>query len=445
MPSSARRSAFLGLAVLLLVCATWGTAAGLPPVQRSVLDNGLALLVSEEHSLPFVTMSLLVKSGSKDDPDGREGLADVTASCLLLGAAGRSLQEINEELDFMGAQMGADASRDYTIVSLKVLRKDFERAFPIFMDVVLKPTFPSDEVKKEIDRSVAAIRASEDQPGVVADRAFMKALYNGGPYGHPKEGTVKSVSGLDRRMMQTFHRAHYNPNNAILVVAGDIDGTLVKGYMIPRLEKWPKGGAAPQAIQLRFADRKETVKINKPVTQSNIVIGNGGLSRENPDYYAALVMNYILGGGGLTSRLMDDIRIKKGLAYSVGSFFEGRKYPGPFEVYLQTKNLSTKDAIKGVMEELERMRSGLVSEKELEDAKKYLVGSFPQRFSTQGRIASFFAQVEYFGLGLDYAGRYPSIINAITRGDVQRVAKEYIRPDRAVTVIVADLKEAGLE
>ena len=445
MPSSARRSAFLALAVFLLVCAMWGTAAGLPPVQRSVLDNGLALLVSEEHSLPFVTMSLLLKSGSKDDPDGREGLADVTASCLLLGAAGRSLREINEELDFMGAQMGADASRDYTIVSLKVLRKDFERAFPIFMDVVVKPTFPADEVKKEIDRSVAAIRASEDQPGVVADRAFMKALYMGGPYGHPREGTVKSVSGLDRGMMQTFHRAHYNPNNAILVVAGDIDGALVKGYMVPRLEKWPKGEIPPQAIQVRFADRKETVKINKPVTQSNIVIGNGGLSRENPDYYSALVMNYILGGGGLTSRLMDDIRIKKGLAYAVGSVFEGRKYPGPFEVYLQTKNRSTKDAIKGVMEELERMRSGLVSEKELEDAKKYLVGSFPQRFSTQGRIASFFAQVEYFGLGLDYAGRYPSIINAITRGDVQRVAKEYIRPDRAVTVIVADLKEAGLE
>ncbi len=181
------------------------------------------------------------------------------------------------------------------------------------------------------------------------------------------------------------------------------------------------------------------------MTQSNIVIGNSGLSRENPDYYAALVMNYILGGGGLTSRLMDDIRIKKGLVYSVGSVFEGRKYPGPFQVYLQTKNPSTKDAIKGVMEDLERMRSGPVSEKELENAKKYLVGSFPQRFSTQGRIASFFAQVEYFGLGLDYAGRYPSIINAITREDVQRVAKEYIRPDMAVTVIVADLKEAGLE
>ncbi len=169
------------------------------------------------------------------------------------------------------------------------------------------------------------------------------------------------------------------------------------------------------------------------------------MSRENPDYYTALVANYILGGGGLTSRLMEDIRIKKGLVYSVGSMFEGRKYPGPFQVYLQTKNQSARDAIKAVMEELERIRSGPVSEKELDEAKKYLVGSFPQRFSTQGRIASFFAQVEYFGLGLDYAERYPSIINAITREDIQRVANKYIQPDKALTVIVADLKEAGLE
>ncbi len=445
MSVSAKKSVLLVLAVVFFVCAAMGTAVALPPVQRSVLDNGLVLLVSEEHSLPFVTISLMIKSGAKDDPEGREGLADVTASCLLLGAAGRSLKQINEELDFLGAQMGADAARDYSIVSLKVLRKDLEAAFPIFMDIVMKPTFPADEVKKEMARAVAAIRASEDRPTVVADRAFMKALYTGGPYGHPREGTVKSVSGIGRGMMESFHRAHYNPNNAIFVAVGDIDAATVKGYLVPSLRKWPKGGPATQPIKVAFAERKETIRINKPVTQSSIVIGGGGLSRENPDYYAALVANYILGGGGLTSRLMEDIRIKKGLVYSVGSMFEGRKYPGPFQVYLQTKNQSARDAIKAVMEELERIRSGPVSEKELDEAKKYLVGSFPQRFSTQGRIASFFAQVEYFGLGLDYAERYPSIINAITREDIQRVANKYIQPDKALTVIVADLKEAGLE
>jgi zinc protease len=155
-------------------------------------------------------------------------------------------------------------------------------------------------------------------------------------------------------------------------------------------------------------------------------------------------MNYILGAGSLNSRLMDDIRNKRGLAYSVASMFEGRKYPGAFMVFLQTKNRSAPEAIRATMENLERVRTELVSEKELEDAKKYLVGNFPQRFSTHARTASFFSQVEYFGLGLDYPKEYPSLINGITRQDVLKAAQTYVRPDESVTVVVADLKEAGL-
>jgi zinc protease len=410
-----------------------------------VLDNGLVLLVSEEHALPFVTINLMVKTGAKDDPPLEAGLADLTASSLLLGAAGRTLKQINEELDFMGANMNASANKDYTTVSLCVLKKDLERAFPIFMDVVTKPTFPADEVKKEVSRTLAAIQSREDRPGSVADRAFQKALYMGGPYGHPTEGTRESVAKLDSEATRRFHGLHYHPDNAILSVVGDIDQRVIDGYMAPWLKKWPKGGLSEKRIEIRFSTRKETIKINKPVTQSSIVIGNGGMSRDNPDYYAAQLMNYILGAGSLTSRLMEDIRNKKGLAYSVASMFEGRKYPGPFTVFLQTKNRSTTEAIKATMENLERIRTELVSEKELEDAKKYLVGNFPQRFSTQSRIASFFTQVEYYGLGLDYPEKYPSLINGVTREDVLRVARTYVRPDESVTVVVSDLKEAGLE
>jgi zinc protease len=440
------RKAILPVSIALLcVVTSWTCAFGLPPVQRTVLDNGLVLLVSEEHSLPFVTINLMVKTGAKDDPPFGEGLANLTASSLLLGAAGRTLKQINEELDFMGADMNASANKDYTTVSLRVLKKDLERAFSIFMDVVTKPTFPADEVRKEISRTLAAIQSLEDRPGRVADRAFEKALYMGGPYGHPTEGTVESVSKLSREEIKRFHDRHYCPDNAILSVVGDIDQRSVDGYVALLLRKWPKGGTPVKTVEIKFSTRKEMIKINKPVTQSNIVIGNGGISRDNPDYYAAVVMNHILGAGSLTSRLMEDIRNKKGLAYSVASIFEGRKYPGPFMIFLQTKNRSTTEAIKATMENLERVRSELVSEKELEDAKKYLVGNFPQRFNTQSRIASFFAQVEYYGLGLDYPEKYPSLINGVTREDVLRVARAYVHPDEVITVVVADLKEAGLE
>jgi zinc protease len=433
------------VAVLLLVAASAGSALGLPPVQRTVLANGMVLLVSEEHSLPFITINLLVETGSKDDPPGEEGLADLTASSLLLGAEGRTLQQINEEIDFMGAHLDAGANKDYTSVSLRVLKKDLERAFPIFMDVLMKPTFPGEEIEKDIVRIAGAIQSSEDRPGVVAERAFQKALYLGGPYGHPTEGTQESVKRLTREMVEKFHRAYYHPNNSILCLVGDIDEETVKGYVAPRLEQWQRQAVQERKIETSFAAQRETIKIDKAVTQATIIIGNGAMSRDNPDYYAAVVMNHILGGGGLNSRLMDDIRNKRGLAYSVASAFEARKYPGPFRIELQTKNRSAPEAMKAAMEDAERMRTGPVSERELDEAKKYLIGSFPQRLSTQERIASFYAQVEYYGLGLDYPGKYASLISAVTRGDVLRVGRAYIRPDASVIVIVADLKEAGME
>ena len=440
-----RRRLLSTCVAVLLVAASAGRALGLPPVQRTVLANGLVLLLSEEHSLPFITINLLVRTGSKDDPRGEEGLADLTASSLLLGAEGRTLQQINEEIDFMGAQMEGSANKDYTTVSLRVLKKDLERAFPIFMDVLTKPTFPRKELEQDIARILGAIESSEDQPGVVAERAFEKALYLGGPYGHPTEGTKESVPKLTREMVEKFHRAYFHPNNCILTLVGDIDEKTVKGYVVPRLEQWP-GEAVPEArFETRFAAKSETIKINKPVTQSNIIMGNGAMSRVNPDYYAAVVMNHILGGGGLNSRLMEDIRNKRGLAYSVSSAFEAMKYPGPFLVVLQTKNRSAREAMKAAMEDVGRIRTEPVSERELDEAKKYLIGSFPQRLGTQGRIASFYAQVEYYGLGLDYPGKYASLIEAVTREDMLRVGRVYIHPDASVVVIVADLKEAGME
>lgn len=411
---------------------------GLPLVKRTVLDNGLVLLVSEEHSLPFVSMLLLVKAGSKDDPPGQEGVADLTASALLLGAAGRRVEQINEDLDYMGASLNAGANRDFTTVGLRVLTKDIKRAFPILMDVLAKPTFPANELKNEVSRILGAIRSQEDEPGVVAQKAFERTLYMNGPYGHLPEGTKESVEKLDREKVIRFHRSHYHPGNAILVVVGDIDERTTRDYLIPALQRWPKKAASYTAAQNRFVEEKKIVRINKPLSQSNILIGNPAMHRENPDYYAAVVLNHILGGGGLRSRLMKDIRIEKGLAYSVDSGFDAGKLAGSFQISLQTKRESTEEAITAVMSNIERIRNELVSEQELADAKSYLVGSFPQKLSNQSMIASFFSQVEYYGLGLRYPEEYPGLINSISREDVLRVARTYLLPDRFVTVVVGN-------
>ncbi len=427
----------------LAVCSIFffsGNALSLPPVQRALLDNGLVLLVSEEHSLPFITFQLLVRTGSKDDPPGQEGLADLCASCLLFGSAGKTMVQINDELDFLGAQISASADEDFTTVTLRVLTKDVGSAFPIFMGALTRPTFPAAEVEKERSRSLGAIQSSEDEPGVVAEKAFEKAVFNGGPYGHPTEGTGESVSKLNREALSIFHQTHYLPNNSILVVVGDIDERLMREHIMPLLEQWPSKAHRSELPRTAFAETGRTIKIDKAVTQSNIVVGNGGMARDNPDYYGALVMNYILGGGSLSSRLMEDIRNKRGLAYSVESFFQAQKYSGSFQIVLQTKTASTNESIAAVMEEVGRIRADLVSPEELQDAKRYLVGTFPQRFSSQSKIASFFGQVEYYGLGLDYPERYPSLINSVTAEEVLRIARTYLRPDEFIAVVVADFK-----
>ena len=431
--------------LLFCLCLQSHAASAMPPVQKTLLPNGLVLLVSEEHSLPFVTLQLLIDSGSRRDPSGEEGLAYLTARGLLLGTSEHTVNQVNEELDFMGASLNSSSGKDYVTLSLQILKKDLDKGFDLFMEVLTKPTFPEEEINREVEKALAAIQSEEDQPEEVAEKAFLKALFLNSPYGHPVEGTKESVSRLTREGIVRFYRSYYHPHSAILTVVGDMTDAEIKTKLIPRLEKWPRGEIPKLPFANTFEKGLKTVKIDRPITQANVILGHAGVSRENPDFYSLTVMNYILGGGGFASRLMEEIRNKRGLAYSVASFFDPGKYPGSFQIVLQTKNASAKEAISLSLQQMERIRKEFVSEKDLEAAKKYLIGSFPMRLDTQGKLANFLSQVEYYGLGLDYPKKYPSLIGTVTREDVLRVAKKYLHPKKYVLVIVANLKEAGME
>ncbi|MGZ3513985.1 MAG: M16 family metallopeptidase [Thermodesulfobacteriota bacterium] len=441
------------LKYLLLILIFFMLAMGLqelnlyamPSVQRMTLSNELVLLASGEHSLPFVTIQLLVDSGSRRDPSGEEGLAYLTAKGLLHGTSKRTINQINEELDFLGASLSSSSGRDYATLTLKILKKDLEKGFDLFMEVLTQPIFPDEEIKREIEKTLAAIQSEEDQPEEVAEKAFLRALFLNSPYGHPVEGTKESVPTLKREGIIRFYRSYYHPNNAILTIVGDITEQEIKAKLVPQLEKWSKGEIPKVPFVTTFEKEQKTVKTNRPITQANIILGNAGISRDNPDFYTLTVMNYILGGGGFASRLMEVIRNKRGLAYSVASFFDPGKYPGSFQIILQTKNSSAREAISLALQQMERIQKELVLEKELESAKKYLIGSFPMRFDTQAKLANFLSQVEYYGLGLDYPEKYPSLIRSITREEILRIAKKYLDPQQYVLVIVANLKEAGLE
>ena len=443
-----RKSHPLHMAVLALIAFLLSPEALLqaaPPVQRVVLANQLVLLAGEDHSLPFVTLQLLTDSGARKDPLCKEGLAHLTARGLLWGTSKRDLATIYQELDFMGASLTSFSGRDYATLTLRVLKKDFDKGLGILTDVLTQPTFPVDELRREVEKTLASIQAAEDDPENVAEKEFLKTLFPNSRYGHPIEGTKESLKRITREDLFEFYRRYYHPNNGILVIVGDITRDEIRSRVLPQFEAWPSEKGPEERFVVAFSDQKKTIKIDRSITQANIILGHRGVSRDNPDYYALTVMNYILGGGGFSSRLFDEIRVKRGLAYSVASYFDPGRFPGSFQIVLQTKNASAREAIALSLQEMERIRKEPVSEKELEGAKKYLMGSFPMRLDTQGKLVNFLGQVEYFGLGLNYPDAYPSIIQAVTREDVLRVAKTYLHPESIILVVVANLNEAKVD
>ena len=414
------------------------------PVERQVLPNGLILLSGEDHSLPLVTMQVLVDAGSRKDPPGEEGLAHLTANGLLLGTTSRTMATMNEELDFIGASLVITTGRDFITLTLRVLKKDLERGFGLLREALTQPSFPGEEIRKEVAKTLAGIESTEENPMEVAEKAFRKALFGGSPYGHPVEGTRESLARLRREAAVGFWSTYYHPNNTVLAVVGDITDQEVKSKLIPGLSQWPKGQIPKELFNMTFEKGPKTLVIDKNIAQANIVLGNGGVSRGNPDYYALTVTNQIFGGGGFGSRLMEEIRVKRGLAYSVASFFDAGTYPGSFQVVLQTKNASAREAISLVLQEMNRIRQEPVSEEELERAKKYLTGSFPLRLDSQAKLVRFMAQTEYYGLGWDYPERYPALIGSVTKEEILRVANAYMHPESYVLVVVGNIKEAGL-
>jgi zinc protease len=433
----------LGLFSILSICLLALPARANMVPQRSVLGNGMILLTSEQRALPMVSIELLIDAGSRHDAPKQEGLANLTARLLTYGTQRRTALQISDTLDFIGADLSAGCGEDLANVSMTVLKKDLATGLELLAEVLTLSTFPQEEIDRQKQSIIASIKAREESPGDIAQRRFAAALYPQSPYGRPVEGSEASVKGLEQQSLKAFYERYYRPNRTILSVVGDISHQEIARALNEAFRSWPKGEPATAPVAPSKVGSAETIRVNKDLTQANIIFGHEGLGRENSDYYAIQVMNYILGGGGFASRTLDSIRNERGLAYSVYSYFSAEKGHGTFELVMQTKNDTALEAIRIAKAEIRRMREELVTEEELSDAKDYLTGSFPLRFDTNRKVANFLAQVEYFQLGLDYPERYPDLIRKVTRKDVQRVAQTYLKPETLITVIVANQKKIG--
>jgi zinc protease len=434
-----RPSLLLTVAGFALAAAAPGSpasAAGRLAVERVKLENGLQLVLSHQPAVPIVAIACLVDGGARVDPPGKAGLAGLTGDLLSEGTKGRSSQDIARLVDAIGAQFSTGSSQDWIELDASVLARDFETGVDLVARSLREPTFPAEEVDRRRAEVLGELVAGDDDPHVVAQRAFRKAVFADGPYGHPVDGTPATVKAIKREDIVAFHRREMNPERTVCTMVGDVETARMREVASARLGDWKTAQAPPPQPTAQPTPGAAEQIVEMPVTQATIVLGQVGVARSNPDYFPILLMNHVLGGGGFTSRLMQKIRTEGGLAYGVSSSFGSTRLPGPFQIMLQTKLESVADAIRLVRAEVQKLHDEGATDAEIEAAKDYLTGSFPLRLDSTSKLASFLAQVQYFGLGDDYIERYADRVRSVTSEDVRRAAARYLQPDALVQVIV---------
>ena len=416
-------------------------ALRVPTPLTATLPNGLQLVVVPMHEVPVVDINLIVRAGAVRDQAGDPGLATFTANMLDEGAGRRSALEIADEAAFLGANLSTGASNEWASVSLHVPKRQLNAALDLMADVVLRPTFPDSEIARQREQRRTGILQLRDQPTAQAPLAFNAIVYGAAhPYGWPIAGTEASTDALSRAKVQAFYDQYYRPNNAKMIIVGDVSLAEARQLATARFGAWRRGRvpalAAGPAVPPPAA--RTFYLIDKPgAAQSVIRIGHVGVPRNSPDYYALRVMNTIL-GGSFTSRLNQNLRETHGYTYGASSGFAMRRLAGPFTASASVVTAKTDSSLIEFLRELRRIRDEPVPAEEVNKAKGYITLSMPSDFETTRGTAGQFLDLLANDLPLTTYASYMARINAVTPADVQRVARRYIDPDHFAIVVVGD-------
>jgi zinc protease len=411
----------------------------IPPVKRFRLKNGLPVILAESHKLPLVSVDVVVKIGSSANPKDKPGLASLTANLLDEGTKKRSATQIANEIAQLGATLATYASWDASAVSLTTLAENLGRALPVWADVLLNPAFADDELARVTGNLLSTLAQRKDSPPVVAGQVFARALWGEAhPYAWPDLGTATSLPSLTRAELKRFYDTYYVPNNAVLVVSGDITEKDVHAKLEPLLAAWKAKAFAPVRVpKVDAPDKPRIVLVDKPgAPQSSLRLGLPAIERKHPDYYRALVANAIL--GGTFKRLTMNLRETRGWTYGVSSQFDARRAPGPWTVAGEFVAAHTAESVVEIGKEIERLRTDEVTDKELGETKDEIIGAFPARFATAAQLASQMAMLAVYDLPPGELDGLPARIAAVSKDDVKRMARKYLRPDNLLTVVVGD-------
>jgi zinc protease len=420
---------------------TMQTTRALAPgsVTRRVLDNGLVVLVYPSTAIPTVTARYSAKAGAVYDAPDKPGVAGLTAGSLRRGTARHSFSELNQITEERGLSIGADSGHHLLEVGGRGLSEDADFLLDTMAEVIRTPRFPTEEVERLRHLLITGLREQEDDTGAMASKVFRTAAYPADhPYRRPVSGDLESVPQITREDMEAHYRRYVRPDNATLVIVGDITPEAALALVERTFGDWRAEGAPPPfAIPdaPQPAETQEVFHFIAGKTQNDLILGFPSIRRNNPDYYALEMMNLILGRLGLYGRLGKSVREDQGLAYYAVSGFEAGFGPGPWSVRAGVNPTNVRRAVSSILAEMERIQREPISAQELLSGQRYLTGTLPLRLETNGGIARQILEIELFDLGWDYIQRFPGIIGSLTVEEVQRAAQTYLHPDRYVLAI----------
>ena len=413
----------------------------LPAIEKQKLSNGLEVWLVRQAELPIVSMNMVFKSGGTADPNGKAGLASFTSSLLNSGTRTRSAIDISNQLADIGAGLNAGSGWDSANVSMQTLTKNLDKALDIYSDVIVNANFPEKEFDTFRNRALIGLRQRKDNANAIASVAYSSLLYGRNhPYGNSPGGDEASVKSFKQSEIENFYRTYYRPNNAVLIVSGDTTMNALKPKLETAFANWKTANVpAVNLPEIKAFDRPGIYLIDKPgAAQSVIMIGQVGVPRDNPDYYALQVMNSILGGGG-SARLFMNLREDKGYTYGAYSNFAFRRGAGPFTASAGVQTAVTKESVVEFIKELNGIRGAIpISPEEFNINKESLIRSFPGGFETNGQIAGQLSNLVTFGLPDTFYNEFTRNINAVSLQDVNRVANKYLTPDKMAILVVGD-------
>lgn len=408
---------------------------------RTVLPNGLALIVRRNPANPTISLQGLVRAGGIFDPPGKSGLSGFTAAMLDQGTKRRTALQIAEAVEGAGAHLSFDGGSETVAVSATMLSADLATVLDVASDALQHPAFPAEQIEKIRAERLTDWQIAENNTASVAARRANRLLY---PEGHPYHlhplGTDSTLRAVSREDLVSFHARHYGPNNTILVLVGDVEPKRAAEMVQAAFGKWPRLDPAPRFEVPEVPEPATVLELRVPMkgkSQTDVVYAAPGIPRTAPDYDAAMLMNYVLGGGSLSSRLMTSLRDEQGLVYGVYSNLAAGIGAGPFSIRAGTNPANADRAITSIREQVRRMADEGPTEAEMEDARDYLTGVFPVRLETNAGVANQLLAAELYGLGLDYIERYSSIVRGVTREAAAAAARAYLRPKTGYALVVA--------